>query len=241
MNDIKLFAQSAIVVIIQDILHVDIIIPRLVFDHSTNPHINQGYYMYKNVTSDIITLNMSAIEELRDPDYMKTVIAYGFIHEILHMFQEIKSRYFKDSHYYTEIEDSTDYTTIYLVRNNLDLINKRLKFEFSEVFLKGIERQLVYPNLNDNTFNNKLYTCNTISGALCTKLNLNYEYIRSILLENDILRVIFPDKREFNLDLEYDTSDSLNLLINLIYLEDFKIVYIKNGTYKRSSIIFELY
>ena len=241
MNDIKTFAQSAIVVIVQDILQVDIIIPRLVFDYSINPNVNQGYYMYKNVTGDVITLNMNVIEELRDLDYMKTVIVYGFIHEILHMFQDINSKYFKDSHYYTEIEDSTDYTTIHLVRNNLDLINKRLKFEFSEVFLKGIERLLVYPQLNDNTFNDKLYTCNTISGALCNKLNLNYEYIRSILLQNDILRVIFPDKREFNLDLKYDTADSLNLLINLIYLEDFKFIYIKNGTYRIPCIIFELY
>ena len=60
--------------------------------------------MYKNINGTIITLNMNAIEALRDPNDMKTVITYGFIHEILHMFQYIKSDYFNDNNYYMKIE-----------------------------------------------------------------------------------------------------------------------------------------
>ena len=225
MNDIKVFSQSAINIIIKDILKVSIITPSIVFDYSTNPNIRQGYYMYKNINGTIITLNMNAIEALKDPNDMKTVITYGFIHEILHMFQYIKSDYFNDNNYYMKIEDSTDYDTIKIIRENLDLINTLLKFEFNEVFLIGIERQLHYRSDNQ-CFNYHDYTCNIIAGALCSKMNINYDYIRSILTKCDILKIIFIDKSEYSINMNYCSKNELNSLMNLIHMEDIKFMHI---------------
>ena len=67
-NNITNFANSAIVVLIRDILELDIIIPRLIYDFDTNPNIRNGYYMYQNVAGDCITLNMQSILALKDED-----------------------------------------------------------------------------------------------------------------------------------------------------------------------------
>lgn len=236
MDNIEVFCQSAIAIIIQDIMEIDMIIPRLVYDYSKNPNIKNGYYMAKNIAGDIITLNMNSIKELKYKDDIKTVIVYGFIHEILHMFQYINSNYFKYQEYNNTVEDITDFDTINFIRNNLSLIESRLKFTFNTVFLKGIERQLetyrienrdnVFFNTNDNQIT---YINNVISGVLCNKLNLNYDYIRNLLSLNENLQVIFPDKREYNISLNYGTIEELNLLINLIYLTNFKFIYIKKS------------
>ena len=225
MNDIKVFAQSAINIIIKDILKLNIITPSIVFDYSTNPNINQGYYMYKNINGSIITLNMNAIEELKYPNDMKTVITYGFIHEILHMFQEIKSDYFTDSNYHMKIEDSTDYDTIKIVRDNLNLINTLLRFEFNEVFINGIERQLNYKS-NNQYFNYNNYIRNIIAGSLCSKMNINYDHIISILMKCDILKIIFIDKSEYSINMNYCSKNELNSLMNLIHMEDIKFMHI---------------
>ena len=226
--EIEKFSNSAIVVIIQDIMEAEIIIPKLIFDYSINPDIKNGYYISKNVSGDIITLNMNLIEELRVEDDIKTVITYGFIHEIMHMYQRINSKYFTDYNYHNKIEDIADYETIDFIMNNKDLIESRLKFKINEVFLNGIKRQLQLKDYSCNLiFKNSTYVINTITGALCNKLNTNYDYIRNIIGNSEFIRIIFPDKREYNLDINYTNQFDLNLLINLIYLTDFKFIYVR--------------
>lgn len=222
------FANAAITIIIQDIMEVNIVSPKLIPDYSISPDIKNGYYMSKNVTGDIITLNMNLIKELRVEDDIKTVITYGFIHEIIHMYQYIDSRYFTNSNYHNKIEDIADYETINFIMNNKELIELKLKFKINEVFLNGIKRQLQLKDYNcDIILRDSTYINNTIAGALCNKLNLNYDYIRNLLGNSEMLRITFPDKRNYNIDLNYSESYELNLLINLIYLTDIKFIYIR--------------
>ena len=89
----------------------------------------------------------------------------------------------------------------------------------------------VYLNIKDYNcdiiLRDSTYINNTIAGALCNKLNLNYDYIRNLLGNSEMLRITFPDKRNYNIDLNYSESYELNLLINLIYLTDIKFIYIR--------------
>lgn len=226
-NIIK-FAESAIIIIVYDILELDIIIPKIIFDWDNNPNINNGYYMYQNISGDTITLNMSCINSLKNENDIKTVIVYGFIHEIIHMYQAIISEYKSNREYYTFIEDSADYNTISIIRDNLELINSRLNFKFNDVFLLGIERQLSIPNIEPILFNNNDYFIKTISGSLVSKLNMNFDYIFNLLKNSYMLTIIFPNKRNYNIDLLYGTIEELNILINLIYLTNFNIIHISS-------------
>lgn len=244
-KNIEKFSYGAITVIIRDILELDIIIPRLVFDYSINPNINNGYYMYQNVSGNIITLNMNSIMSLRNENDIKTVITYGFIHEIMHMHQSISSKYKTDKEFYTFIEDSADAMTITCIRENMELINKRLNFEFNDVFLMGIERQLKYQLFDGIDLNSHNYRAKTIAGALSSKLNVNFDYLYNSIINASTLKVVFPDKREYYIDLDYGTVDELDLLINLIYLTDFRIIHINfvefiDG-YRMSQLTFTLY
>lgn len=225
---IEEFSYAAINIIIQDILELDIIVPRLVFDYSVNPNINCGYYMYQNVSGTIITLNMNSIMELKVENDIKTVITYGFIHEIFHMYQSISSNYKTNKEMYMFYEDTADNATIICIRENMELINKRLHFEFNDVFLTGIERQLQYQMISNIRLNNIIYKAKTIAGALCNKLNYNFDYLFNLISNEWMLKVVFPDKREYYIDLENGTVDELNILINLIYLTDFKMISINN-------------
>lgn len=229
-NNIIGFAESALVVLIRDILELDILIPTLIYDYNQNPNIKNGFYMYQNPAGDRITLNMHSILALKHENDMKTVITYGIIHEIIHMHQEITSRYKTNKNYYTLIEDSADKYTIDIIRDNLVIINSRLNFQFNEVFLKGIERQLMIPELNaivtmNTTFNTHIYYCKTISGVLVNKLNINYDYIFNLLKDTYMLTVVFPNGRQYNLDLYNDILERLDSLINLIYLSNFKMIH----------------
>lgn len=237
------FANAALNIIIQDIMEVDIIIPKLVFDYSTNPNINTGYYMYQNITGDIITINMNSIESLRVDDDIKTVTTYGFIHEIMHMFQAMSSRYRTDKEFYTIIEDNADRETIRFIRDNLNGINRRLHFKFNEVFLLGIERQLKNDYSEIDYYSNKSYICKAISGALCNKLNINFDYIYTLLLHYEILLILIPDNRNIYLDLIYATSHELNLILNSIYLSEFKIIKINpsNEESYSNTVVLKLY
>lgn len=225
---IEQFSYAAINIIIQDILEVDIIVPGLIFDYSISPNINHGYYMYQNVSGNIITLNMNSIMELKNENDIKTVITYGFIHEIIHMHQNICSKYKTDKEMHMFYEDTADRATIIYIRKNMELINKRLHFEFNDVLLKGIERQLQYQMIDDIQLNNIIYKAKTIAGALCNKLNCNFDYLFNLLSNQWMVKVVFPDKREYYLDMEYGTVDELNVLINLIYLTDFRMIRIDN-------------
>lgn len=240
MEDIKLFSSTAINIIIHDILKINIITPQLVFDYSEKANINQGYYMYKNASCSMIILNMNEIEALKDLNDMKTVITYGFIHEILHMFQEIKSDYFKDPEYHVMVEDATDYDTIDIIRDNIDLIQNKLNFEFNEIFLIGIERQLEWKTVfKYNYFKQHNYICNTICGALFNKININYDATRDLLIHNKSLKLIFKDTREIDIDLFNCTIQELNQLIDLIYLEDIRFIHIDNSIL--NTIIFKIF
>lgn len=224
-NKIEQFSHASINIIIQDILEIDIIVPRLIFDYSVNPNINTGYYMYQNISGNIITLNMNSIMELKNENDIKTVITYGFIHEIMHMYQKISSKYRTDRQTYMFLEDTADSTTIAYIRENIELINKRLHFEFNDIFLKGIERQLNCHHNNQISLDNHIYRAKIIAGALYNKLNYNFDYLFNLLINGSTLKIIFPDKREYYLDLYYGTVDELNILINLIYLTDFKMIH----------------
>lgn len=227
-NNIVGFAESALVVLIRDILELDILIPRLICDYNQNPNIKNGYYMYQNPGGDYITLNMHSILALKDENDMKTVITYGFIHEIIHMHQDITSSYKTNQVYYTLIEDSADRYTIDIVRNNIDLINSRLNFQFNEVFLTGIERQIKIPAIiNTMEFHSHDYYCKTIAGVLINKLNINYDYIFNLLQNTYMLTVVFPNGRQYNLDLYNGILEELDKLINLIYLSDFRMIHTK--------------
>lgn len=244
MNEIENFSRYAINIIAKDIMELDIIVPTLIFDYSKDPNIGNGYYMYKNVSGNMITINMNAIMAFGKSDDIKTVITYGFIHEIHHMFQMINRMYNRDSHYHNMIEDKTDVFTIHYIRNNLQLIESRLHFKFNDVFLIGIEKQIQnfnqYPD--EQSFEEIVYNSNTIAGALCRKLNINYDSLISMLYRTDMLTVIFPNKREYNIDLNYDTNEQLDILINLIYLEDFNIIKIENANDSiMSRLVFKLY
>ena len=226
MTNIENICQSTLVILVRDIMEIDIIIPRLEFSYTENPNIKNGYYMYQNTNSGVITINMKSILELATDDDIMTVITYSFIHEILHMYQNIKTDYFKDSEYYTLIEDTTDYDTIQFVKSNLDLIQKRLKFKFNMNFMYGIEAQLQYRVSRNVNFSDHDYVVNVITGTLCTRTNINYDYFRSILHNNEMLCMIFPDGREYYISLQgYSPIEDLNLLINLINITNFKLLY----------------
>ena len=231
-KQIEQFSQAAINIIIQDIMEIPMVIPRLVFDYSIDPNITNGYYMYQNVTGDVITLNMNSIMTLKQPDDIKTVITYSFIHEIAHMWYPIDSRYKTDRHMYTLIEDTADNYTIYFIENNLDLINKRLKFQFNIVFLKGIKRQLTHHVYETSVLDDRIrYYSKMVAGAICAKLNINFDYLYNALAMSHILKVVFPDKREYYLDLWYGEPSELNILINLIYLTEINIVHVNYTEY----------
>ena len=224
-HEISRFAQSALIVIIRDILDLDILIPTLRFDYTENPNIKNGYYMYQNPAGDRITLNMQSILALKDENDMKTVITYGFIHEIIHMHQDITSCYKTNQVYYTLIEDTADRYTIDIIRDNIDLINARLNFQFNEVFVTGIERQIKMPAIiKTMKFDIHDYYCKTIAGALINKLNINYDYIFNLLKDTYMLTVVFPNGRQYNLDLYNGILERLDSLINLIYLSNFKMM-----------------
>lgn len=223
---INKFVHSAIVVIIRDILDLDILIPTIVLDYDLNPDISKGYYMHQNPAGDCITLNMHLLLELKDENDIKTVITYGLIHEIIHMHQEITSQYKTNQVYYTLIEDSADKYTIDIIRDNLDIINSRLNFQFNEVFLKGIERQLKIPAIVKNMeFHTHDYYCKTIAGVLVNKLNSNFDYIFNLLKDTYMLTVVFPNGRQYNLDLYNGIIEELDGLINLIYLCNFSMIH----------------
>lgn len=235
------FAYAAINIIIQDIIDTDIIIPRLIFDYSITPNINNGFYMYQNISGNIITLNMNSILELKDDNDIKTVITYGFIHEIMHMFQPISSAYKKDKEFYNIIEDTADCETINFIKYSLKQIEGRLHFRFNDIFLKGIERQLKSVLSEIDYYNQTLYNAKTIAGSLCNKLNVNFDYIHNLITNNRFLKIIFPDGREIYLDIPYGNRDDINLIINTIHLTKFRgIKVIDNPEYKM-SVIFKLF
>lgn len=226
MTNIESICQSTLVILVRDIMEIDIIIPRLEFSYTENPNIKNGYYMYQNTNSGVITINMKSILELATDDDIMTVITYSFIHEIFHMYQNIKTDYFKDSEYHTLIEDRTDYDTIHFVKSNLDLIQKRLMFNFNMNFVYGIEAQLQYrvPMVVD--FNDHDYIVNVITGTLCNRLNINYDEYRTILWKYNTLCIVFPDKRLFYISLEGQSPiEDLNLLIHLINITNFNFIY----------------
>lgn len=229
MNNIEIenFSRSAINIIIYDILELEIVVPYLVFDYSTNPNINNGYYMHQNICGNIFTLNMNSILELKNIDDIKTVVTYGFIHEIFHMYQPISSKYKKDCNFYNQYEDTADYYTINYIYNNKELIEKRLKFKINDVFLNGIKRQLKSVQYQDIDYNQASYFAKSITGALCNKLNYNFDTLYDLIRNHSPggIKIIFPDKRVYVVDIYYGTRDELNLLINLIYLTDFKLIY----------------
>lgn len=235
---IEQFANAAIVIVVVDILEFDIIIPKLVFDYSYDPEVKQGYYMYQNPSGTVITLNMNYINYLKDLDDMKTVIVYGFIHEIVHMYQKMSSLYFRNSVYYTMIEDGADYYTIDFIRQYKSLIESRLHFKINDVFIKGIERQLKVKS--EVNFDNSNYIIRTLVGAISGKMNVNYDYLYGIIDDHssNAICVIFPDNRNFYIDKEYGNSTELELLINLIYLTDFKFI---RTISEASRIILKLY
>lgn len=235
------WAEASLVVLIRDILEMNILIPKLVFDYSTTPDIFGGYYMYQNPSGTIITLNMNSIEALRVEDDIKTVITYGFIHEIMHMFQPINSKYHLDSSYYSMIEDTADHEAIRLMRAEKDLIESRLHFKINNDFLYGIERQL--KNIDTIEFEDCNYLCKTLIGAICGRLNINFDYLYNFIISNDpdYMRIDFPDGRVYYLE-EYDydiSSGSLDAIINLIYLTDFKLVrpLIENNGYAKLLVL----
>ena len=124
-KEIEKFAMIAINIIINDIMELEIIVPRLIFDYSTNQDIRFGFYMYQNVSGDIVTLNMPAILELKNIKDIKTVITYGFIHEIIHYYQPAINTYNQNKVF---IEDSADYNTIKYIRD------RAIPFSFSNIF-----------------------------------------------------------------------------------------------------------
>lgn len=242
-NNYQKFAYVALNIIINDIMEMHMLTPKLVFDYCSNPEINTGYYMYQNPAGDIITINMHSIYSLKNDNDIKTVTVYGFIHEIMHMYQVMSSMYKTNKDFYTRIEDVADRNTIDYIRNNLSLINTRLNFEFNEIFLKGIERQLnCEANYRIDFYNFKQYAIKTIVGAMCNKLNINFDYLSNILRSYDVLNVVFPDGRNIFIDLEYGEIPDLNILINQIYLTDFKFIRPrKNKIGNHEMIDFYLY
>lgn len=226
MANIESVCQSTLIILIRDIMELDIIIPRLEFSYDPGLDIQYGYYMYQNTNSGIITINIKSLLELQTDDDIMTVITYSFIHEIFHMFQNIKTDYFKDSEYHTLIEDTTDYDTIQYVKTNLDLIQKRLKFKFNLNFIYGIEAQLEYKVSGKVNFEDHEYVINVITGTLCNRLNINYDYFRSILYNNETLCMVFPDNREYYISLQgYSPISDLDLLVHLINITNFKFIY----------------
>lgn len=231
IEEIKRFALSAIVIIIKDIMEIDIIIPSLVFDYSENEYIDCGYYMYQNIAGDMITLNMKSLLELKNINDIKTVITYGFIHEIMHLYQKNIVDYNTNRQ---AIEDVADYNTIRFITEYKDIIEKRLCFQFNDRYIDGIERQLVFgKNANINYYNFVAYNIKTIVGTICDKIDYNFQYLYNYIYsatnsKTFSLCVVFPNKREFYIDLMYGTSDDLNLLINLIRLTDYKFIKIES-------------
>ena len=63
--EVELFSRAAINIIIQDITELDIIIPCLIFDYSTEPDISSGYYMHQNISGNIITTEKDAVKLAR--------------------------------------------------------------------------------------------------------------------------------------------------------------------------------
>lgn len=233
IEEIKRFALSAIVIIIKDIMEIDIIIPSLVFDYSENEYLDWGYYMYQNIAGDMITLNMKSLLELKNINDIKTVITYGFIHEIMHLYQKNIVDYNTNRQ---AIEDVADYNTIRFINEYKDIIEKRLCFPFNDRYIDGIERQLVFgKNANINYNNFVAYNIKTIVGAICDKIDYNFQYLYNYIYsathsKTFSLCVVFPNKREFYIDLMYGTPDDLNLLINLIRLTDYKFIKVESYT-----------
>lgn len=243
-EEIKSFVQAANFIIIRDILEVNILIPTLIFDYSIDPYIRNGYYMYQNISGTTITLNMNLISSLKNDDDIKTVITYGFIHEIYHMHQEIYSNYRTNQEYYSFIEDNADRETINFIRNNIPLINNRLNFKFNDIFLIGIERQLHSKSKKIN-LNIHAYIAKIIAGTLYDKLNYNFDYLYNLLITANTLVVVFPDKRKYYIDLDYEQGDSIGLLVNLLIIINYKIIYIdfinQIDDYKVKELTLKLY
>ena len=244
INEIEKFSYASITILIRDILNLPIIIPRLIFDYNDNPSIINGYYMYQNISGNIVTLNMHSIMTLKTENDIKTVITYGFIHEIMHMYQNINTKYKTNKEFYSYIEDTADYSTINYIRNNMDLINTKLNFKFNDVFLNGIERQLKYQT-EGIQLNTRSYIAKTIAGALCNKLNFNFDHLYYLIINANGLTVIFPNQNNYYLDLDYATTQEINIVLNQIYLTNFKMIrtnfteYIDG--YKVAQLIFNLF
>ena len=241
MEDIKLFAYAARNEIIETIIRLPILIPDLEFDYSTDPNIRQGYYMYKKPVNTIV-LNMHAIEALKDINDMKTVIVYGIIHETVHMFQIIESRYFTQKRYYTFIEDVADYTTIKILKENYKLIEKILNFDINLGFATGIERQLKYKLLSDMYLSPensiRVYYSNIICDAICKKINIIKDRLLYLLIDTDELTVYFHNKYTVDSvcikNWSYDRQ--MLYLINTLVLNDFKVIKINTDDIECSNI-----
>lgn len=243
-NEIEKFSYASINIIIREILDLPIIIPRLIFDYNSNPNITNGYYMYQNVSGDIITLNMHSLMTLKTENDIKTVITYGFIHEIMHMYQPINTKYKTDKEYYSYIEDTADYATILYIRNNKKLIDTKLNIIFNDIFLNGIERQLKY-KFTEIQMSNRYYISKIIAGTLSTKLNFNFDYLYNLLINSNSLTIVFPNHNKYYIDLDYTKSNELSIVLNLLYLTNFGMIrpnfvqYI--GEYSVAQLIFYLF
>lgn len=225
-REIEEFAHAAIFILIKDILEIEAVVPRLIFDYSVQPYIGTGYYMYQNAAGTTITLNMNSIATLKVANDIKTVIVYSFIHEIIHMHQSIYSYYKTDKFYYSYIEDSADAITIKYIKENEKLINSRLNFIFNDVFLNGIERQLKHKPKEKFNFNIHYYIAKTIAGTLSTKLNYNFDYLYNLIMDANTMIIIFPDKRKYYIDLDYEQENSISTLVNLLNLTEYRILHI---------------
>lgn len=240
MEDIKLFAYAARNEIIETIIQLPIMIPDLEFDYSANPNIRQGYYMYKKPINTIV-LNMVAIEALKDINDMKTVIVYGIIHETVHMFQIIESRYFTQKEYYTFIEDVADYTTIKIIREKYKLIEKLLNFDINLGFVNGIERQLKYKLVSDMYLSQNaihVYYSNIICDAICKKINIVKDRLLYLISNTDELTVYFHNKyTEDSVCIKnWSYNRQLLYLINTLVLNDFKVIKFNTDDIECSNI-----
>ena len=224
---IEQWAYNAMVIIISDILNIDVIMPKLIFNYKSPTNYDYGIYMHQDLSGMDITLNMIPILELKNEDDIKTVITYGIIHEIMHLYQSINSKYKTDKNFYTKYEDNADYAAIKTVEENLSLINTKLNFKFNTVFINGIERLLKFRNMPAELYVNQRYIIKTIVGTLSTKLDYNFDYLYEIMEYSELLIVHFPDKSQYCIDLIYGDSEELKLLINKIQLFGFKMIHVK--------------
>lgn len=125
-----------------------------------------GYASYK--LPNIITVYpYNIINDFKKEDHIKTIILFSILHELSHSVQDIDfNKYFYDSSYNKDIEDSNNFRITKYILDNRDYIENIFKFNLNIPYI-------------ENTYNNIKYTKYNDIGSYFYKYNQIFDYFKS--------------------------------------------------------------